>query len=127
MRESRGLTGNTRGGILIGAVIVLVVLAVFAATTGAIYASGLQAYAVSADSTCALYAADTGIELALKEYLAGADLDGDGTIVGISDDNNDANNPALGNGRILVHFVSGLMTATGTYGAAVRRIEVTLP
>ncbi len=126
MRHFGARTHTTRGSILIGALIVLVVLAIFAVTTGAVYASGLQAYAVSADSTCALYAADSGIELALKEYVSGVDVDGDGTVGGISDDGNDANDPLLGNGRIRVGFQSGILSATGTYGDAVRRLEVTV-
>jgi hypothetical protein len=127
MRTLRGRTGRARGAILIGAVILLVILAVCAVTTGAVFSSALQAYALSADSTCALYAADAGVELALKEYTANADVDGDGTIGAISNDGNDNNNPSLGNARILVSFSGGVMTATGTYDAAVRRIEVTIP
>jgi hypothetical protein len=127
MRSTRGRTGRARGGILLGAVILLVVLAVCAVTTGAVFSSALQAYAVSADSTCALYAADAGIELALKEYTNHTDVDGDGTVGSISNDGNDGNNPYLGNARILVGFSGGVMTATGSYGAAVRRIEVTIP
>ena len=126
MRPRHGLERQACGGILIGAVIVLVLLAVFAVTTAAAYSAGLQAYAVSADSTSALYAADTGIEIALKEYLEGNDRDRDGTIGGVSDDGDARNDPRLDAAYITVHCADGVMTATGTCGAAARRIEVTL-
>src|SRR5205085_12232111 len=41
----------------------------------------------------AFYAADAGIQMAVREIMEDADEDGDGVIGGISHDSNSANNP----------------------------------
>jgi Tfp pilus assembly protein PilX len=113
-----------RGIVLLGAVILFLVLAFLAATGTAVLSGGQQGFLVSSESTLAFYAADSGIEMALKEAYAGADLDGDGTVGGISSDGNDANDPRLDGSTIRVDFQAGLYTSTGNHGAARRRIEV---
>ena len=50
----------------------------------------------------AFYAAESGVNMAIRELMEDNDDDGDGTIGSISDDTNDANDPALGNARFVV-------------------------
>ena len=50
----------------------------------------------------AFYAAEAGVNMAIRELMEDSDEDGDGTIGSISDDTNDANDPTLGNARFLV-------------------------
>ena len=50
----------------------------------------------------AFYAAEAGVNMAVRELMEDSDEDGDGTIGSISDDSNDANDPTLGNARFLV-------------------------
>ena len=47
------------------------------------------------------YASEAGINMAIREIAEDADEDGDTKIGGISDDSNAANDPALGNARVL--------------------------
>ena len=124
-RETRSRTGRRRRGlVLLGAVITFLVLACVAATGAALLSSGQQGFFVSSESTLAFYAADAGIEMALKETYAGADLDGDGTIGGISSDGDGSNDARIGGSTVEVDCQAGLFTSTGSHGAARRRIEV---
>lgn len=77
-----------------------------------------------------LYAAEAGMNMAIRELVQNADEDGDGVIGSISDDGNAANDPNLAGGRVVVTKVTagGVTTVTsrGRCGAAVREIEATL-
>ena len=53
------------------------------------------------ESVESFYACEAGINMAIREIVEDADEDGDTKIGGISDDSNAANDPALGNARVL--------------------------
>lgn len=76
------------------------------------------------------YAAESGMNMAIREIINNADEDGDGGVGSISDDDNDANNPTFGAATVLVTTEpSGddtLLTSVGTRGAATRRIQARL-
>ena len=44
----------------------------------------------------AFYAAEAGMNMAMRELVANTDADGDGTVGGVSDDGNASNDPAIG-------------------------------
>jgi hypothetical protein len=83
-----------------------------------------------AETVRAFYAAEAGANMAIREMMQNADEDGDGTIGTISDDGNDATDPALGAARLVVTYGSSggqaTLTSTGRCGTARRRVEAVL-
>jgi hypothetical protein len=75
----------------------------------------------------ALYAAEAGINMGMREWVLRTDADGDGAMGSISDDGNAANNPALGGGTVWVDAVGGGLQTTlishGSAGLTSRRLE----
>jgi hypothetical protein len=77
----------------------------------------------------AFYAAEAGMNMAIRELMVNTDLDSDGAIGGISADGNDNNDPTIGAGRVHVtRVVSGQTTLTsqGRSGQARRTIQAVL-
>ena len=76
----------------------------------------------------AFYAAEAGMNMAMRELAIGLDEDGDGTIGSISDDGDDDNNPEIGGGRVFVSADNTdgnySLVSTGSSGSSRRRIEV---
>ncbi len=76
------------------------------------------------------YAAEGGMNMAIAELINGSDEDGDGVIGSISDDGNDANDPAIGSARFMVELDSSgsetVVTSWGRSGESRRRAEATL-
>ena len=50
----------------------------------------------------AFYAAEAGVNMAIREMMQNADEDGDGTVGTISDDTNDGNDPTFGSAQVIV-------------------------
>jgi hypothetical protein len=84
-------------------VVASLALWVFHLTASANYASAGHFY-----STAAFYAAESGIEMALAELNQSppTDIDSDGTIGSISDNGNDADDPAVATGAFSVSRIS---------------------
>lgn len=76
------------------------------------------------------YAAESGMNMAIREIVNNTDEDGDGGVGTISDDGNDANNPTFGSASVLVTTEDSgddtILTSIGTRGTSMRRIEATL-
>lgn len=74
----------------------------------------------------AFYAAEAGVNMALRELIINNDEDSDGTIGSISDDATDANDPAIGVARVVVSLTSTppdqSMDSEGRSGQAKRNI-----
>lgn len=75
-------------------------------------------------STGAFYAAESGMEMALREASQGSDIDSDGTIGSISNNGNDADDPALTTGTLHVGVSGKFFTATGAWRNYKRVLEV---
>jgi hypothetical protein len=75
----------------------------------------------------AFYAAEAGMNMALRESMLSVDEDGDGAVGSISNDGNAANDPVIGSGRVRVEVVDGADESTlishGRAGDSQRRIE----
>ena len=78
----------------------------------------------------AMYAAEAGVNMSIRELMNDADEDGDGTTGTISNDSNDANDPILGNARFVVTAAADTpaagqttLTSEGRSGEARRKIE----
>src|SRR2546426_11128920 len=107
--------------------VVAVIFAAALITVGTLVLWVFQSSAVSARSMLghlnasnAFYAAESGVEFALRELKVGSDLDGDGTIGSISDDGNSANDPGLGQGTFHVNKNALILTCTATWQTHVR-------
>lgn len=78
----------------------------------------------------AFYAAESGLEMGIREVILAADEDGDCTIGTISHDGNDSNNPAFGNASWLVAAATTgnqtTFTSYGTAGSSRRQIAVVI-
>lgn len=124
------MRGARRGGVGLGAVIVLVIvqLAVVGAVVCGGHDQGLTARRL--DSARALYAAEAGANMAMRELMLNADEDGDGVVGSVSDDDDDSSDPALGLARFVVTKSEGggvtTIVSTGRSGAARRSIQVVL-
>lgn len=73
-------------------------------------------------STGAFYAAESGVEMALRELAQANDIDSDGTIGTISDNGNDADDPSLATGAVHVSSPAAL-----TYEATGRPAQSAAP
>jgi hypothetical protein len=78
----------------------------------------------------AMYAAEAGVNMSIRELMNDADEDGDGTTGTISDDSNDGNDPTLGNAQFVVTAAADTpavgqttLTSEGRSGDARRKIE----
>jgi hypothetical protein len=80
-----------------------------------------------AETVRAIYAAEAGMNMAIREISLGSDEDGDGGIGTVSDDGNDANNPSFGMASFVVtSSTSGgttTLTSTGSAGESRREFE----
>ncbi len=82
------------------------------------------------DTLQSFYAAEAGMNMAMRELIEDADEDSDGTIGTISDDSNDANDPDVGEGQCVVTAQADTpvvgqttITCTGRAGDARREIS----
>ncbi len=78
----------------------------------------------------AFYAAEAGMNMAIREMMSDTDEDGDGAIGTISDDATPANDPTFGQAQVLVtSAVAGpqtTLTSEGRAGDARRNVEAVL-
>ena len=84
-----------------------------------------------AETVQAFYAAEAGMNMAIREMMNNADEDGDTGIGSISDDGNAANDPTFGNAQVVVTrappaALPTTLTSQGRSGEARRDIEAVL-
>ena len=119
-----------RATVLIAVVMALVVLQLV--VVGVVYLGAreqnLTIYRL--DASRAQYAAEAGINMALREVYTSVDEDGDGGIGSISSDGNSANDPVVNGASIVVTAtVSGVtttITSTARTNITKRSISATL-
>ncbi|MFN7020375.1 MAG: hypothetical protein ACK4WH_03480 [Phycisphaerales bacterium] len=118
-----------RGTVTIGLLLAfsLLMLAAVGVVGGGAHEHGLTAR--RAETMRAFYAAEAGMNMALREVFTNTDEDGDGTVGAISDDGDETNDPALPGARVAVSgSVSGATTtlrSTGRSGESRRSVIVT--
>ena len=75
----------------------------------------------------AFYAAEAGVNMAIRELMEGTDEDGDGTVGSISDDGSDASDPAVGPARVVVRLIpsggGAALEGIGRAGESRRKIQ----
>jgi type II secretory pathway component PulK len=78
----------------------------------------------------AFYAAEGGMNMAIRELMENSDEDGDGTVGSISDDADDGNNPTLGSATLVVTLTEDAgettLVSKGAAGEARREMEAKL-
>jgi Tfp pilus assembly protein PilX len=105
--------------VAIGILLALVMLSVLmvAAVVAGVRRQDLTASRIR--STRAFYAAEAGLNMAMRELMRSTDEDGDGGIGSISDDNNDANDPTLCGASVRVRVqVAGAVVTVLSEGRA---------
>ncbi len=78
------------------------------------------------ESIQSFYAAEAGMNMAVREMMVGVDEDGDGTIGSISDDADSGTDPSIGGGKVYVteSTVASLTTLTSKGSAGLARREI---
>lgn len=105
-------------------VVALLVIGTIVLWTLQLTSVGATGYLAHFDSTGAFYAAESGLEMAIKEVSDGNDNDTDGSIGTISDNGNSADDPSIATGSFSVQSSSGIYTAYGSRRGYKRVIEV---
>jgi Tfp pilus assembly protein PilX len=129
-RPSRFRRRDRRGIAAIVMVILLIMIGLI--VTGVVLAgSGNADMSLRRVETMrSFYAAEAGMNMALRELMAEADEDGDGVVGSISDDGDDGTDPTLQGAAIVVQQTmdSGQVTVTsrGRSGKTVRSVEALL-
>ena len=107
-------------------IIVLLLIAIFIIGIVSGSARDLDSSARRLETVQAFYAAEAGVNMALRELKINSDEDSDGTIGSISDDATDGNDPAIGVARVVVSLTSTppnqSMDSEGRSGQAKRNI-----
>ncbi len=130
MRSSLHSSRTRRGTVAVAVLLVLLLTSLFiiGIVSGASRDQDLSGRRM--ETVRAFYAAEAGTNMALREIELGVDEDGDGGVGTISDDANDANDPALGDARVHTNleFAAGVITlhSRARAGTARRDIEVEL-
>ncbi len=121
---------SERGAVAIGILLALVLLQVMlvAAVVGGVRQQDMTVTRVQ--STRALYAAEAGLNMALREMMRGVDEDADGVIGSISNDNNADNDPGVIGARFHVIAVTAgsvtTLTSVGRADGTSRQLVATL-
>jgi hypothetical protein len=81
----------------------------------------------------AMYAAEAGMNMSIREMMYDLDEDGDGAVGTISDDSDDGTDPGVGNARFVVTAAADTpaagqttLTSAGRSGEAQRKMETIL-
>jgi len=119
------ISGLRRGAALVAFVTALLVIGTLTLTVLQMTGLGAHSHLAHYRSNGAFYAAESGIELALREVNLSSDIDSDGTIGSISNNGNSADDPALTSGSFNVSVAAKVHTATGTWLTYKRTLEAT--
>ena len=130
MAFDRDGAGHRRG---IAALTMAVMLAMLALAVAGLVMGGAREHdlAVSRmDTERSFYCAEAGISMGLREAYLGSDVDGDGGIGSISDDNNASNDPRIGTAGVHVARLkapnSSTLIAKATAGTTQHRVETVI-
>lgn len=121
---------NRRGSVAVVMFIALILLQVVVAGMVLTGARDQDLMQRRVETVRALYAAEAGMNMAIREVVQNVDEDGDGGIGSVSDDGNSSNDPDLSGGRVVVSKSTAgavtTLTSVGRCGSALREISATL-
>ena len=123
--------GASRRGVVIVVLVVVMLIIELVIVNGVIGGARDHDLTVWRMQTVeSFYAAEAGLNMAIREFVKDADEDGDTKIGGISDDGNAANDPDPGNAQFFVNSttvgVTTTLTSEGRSGEATRIVKATL-
>ena len=121
----RLIRADRRGAALVAFVTALMVIATMTLTVLQMTAVGSHSHLAHYRSNGAFYAAESGIEMSMREVNQSSDIDSDGTIGSISNNGNAADDPTLVSGSFSVSVSAKVYTATGTWLNYKRSLEAT--
>ncbi len=131
MRRADTNPNAERGGAAVAVLVALVLLQL--AVVGVVVSGGRETTLTARrlETVRSFYAAEAGVNMAIRELSVGADEDADGGIGSISDDSDDSTDPLLAGARVRVEMTdesdgSTLLASIGRQGDATRRIEASL-
>jgi type II secretory pathway component PulK len=130
VKGSRRPRSCERGAAAIAVLLALVLLEVML-VAAVVAGSRHQDTTVSrVQSARAFYAAEAGLNMAIRELMLNTDEDGDGAIGSISDDSNDANDPAVSGASFSVSMAGVgtviTLTSVGRSDGVSRELTATL-
>ena len=116
-----------RGIVLIGVIVFLLVVGVIIVGMVLGGARDQDLTVRRLETVRAFYAAEGGMNMAIRELMVALDEDADGAIGTISDDSDDGTDPTIGTGRVVVtSSVSGsqtTLTSRGRSGLSFRQVQ----
>lgn len=119
-----------RGSVIVALVVALIMLQIVVIGVVILGALDQSLTNLRLEASRARYAAEAGMNMALREMYQNADTDGDGGIGSISSDGNSANDPTVNGASIVVTLsVSGsttTLTCTARTANARRTVVATL-
>lgn len=125
-RRRRRASGRGAVGIVTIAALVIVEMVIVVAVLGGGFQHDLTVQRIATNR--AFYAAEAGSAIAIRELWLGRDEDGDGTIGGVSDDGNEANDPTFAGAVVAVSISEAegefTLVASGRSGLARRCVEI---
>lgn len=130
MTAQRTATRRCAGSAAVGMIVAMVVIQL--AVVGLVLAGARDQDLTTqrASTIRAFYAAEAGMNMAIREVRMSTDADGDGAIGSISDDDNAANDPSFSGAQVVVTLDTSegviTLTSTGRSAAATRCIRATL-
>ena len=124
-RPTRFPSPRRRAAAVVAFVAALLVIGTMILTVLQTTAIGTSSYLSHYWSTGAFYAAESGIEMAIRESNQGSDIDSDGAIGTISNNGNSADDPSLSTGTFNVSVAGQVYTAAGAWQGYRRTVEAT--
>lgn len=122
---------SRRGAVAITTVIVLIMIYLVVIAMGVSISRDHDLTVRRVQAIEALYAAEAGTQMSIRELLVPADEDGDGGTGTISDDSDDGTDPTLGRARFVVTTAGDTpaagqttITSVGRSGEAKRAMQV---
>ena len=126
----RPIARSRRGSVAVVMFIALILLQIIVAGMVLTGARDQDLMQRRVETVRALYAAEAGMNMALREVMQNTDEDGDGGIGSVSDDGNSSNDPNLSGARVVVSKATAgavtTLTSVGRCGAALRELSATL-
>ena len=126
--SSRGPTLPSRRGSALVTVLIIVMLLGF--TVAGVVGVGARDQDLTVrrlDTARAFYAAEAGMNMAIRELMLDTDEDGDGGVGTVSDDDDPDTDPSFGSASVNVSLVvtagQSMLVSNGASGQSRRRVE----
>ena len=132
--ESRNTPGRSirsrRGSALVAVMVLIFIASMIVAGFVLLTGRDSDLTVRRVETIQAFYAAEAGMNMAIREVANNTDEDGDGAIGTISDDGTDANDPSVSDGQVIVTSTTAngvtTLVSKGRSGESRRQVEADL-